>query len=387
MIKNLAKFLLLIYLVANNNSVSGQTWFSSLKQFGNFSNLCGHLKSPNNQITGQDQDKSSCNKNCRIAVKEAISDWERYTCIKFLDWGDDEYFDEDEYNRFYIKFRADQPGCFTVFRKNNYHLGQSVNLGDGCLTKTKILHELGHVLHLDHVHGRPDHQYELRSDLWEQVPYDYRSIMHYQSSDFSVSPFKLITMSTRSPNLQYLIDEPRQGLSFYDIKQVNLMYNCTYACPSDHFCLNQGISLPNLYYYNINEVDSNNNDFNDPDHVDTDEDGCSCLCPPAFVGPHCEISKYKTNYAFDQMIKRSGASACGNVLKSEGSIQTQDYPKRSKPFDSCSWIINAPKGYRIELFFVDFWFDEPTTYLNYYENRCASERVEIRCNDPYEPEM
>ncbi|XP_053207571.1 blastula protease 10-like [Panonychus citri] len=441
MLKFSIKYLLMFVLYNNTinfNYVSNQSWLPSLNQFSKLFEKFGSSiwtlgKVENKNQTKQSTDwsrsrqinywinnqvpyvfHSSCNQKCRSAIREAITEWERYTCIRFIDWGDDEQFDEDQHQRFYIRFRADQSGCFTVFRKNSRHLGQSVNLGEGCLTKIKVLHELGHVLHLDHTHGRPDRdffidlksdnihrgfedQYELRSDLWESVPYDYRSIMHYQSSDFSLSPFKLITMSTRKPNLQYLIDQPRVGLSFYDIKQVNLMYNCSSTCSLNHqsLCHNQGIILPNLSNYHhfgglINETF--NNDLDDlVNEIDDDDDGgnCLCLCPPDYTGPRCEISKYNItkDYQFDQMVKRSGANACGEILKSEGLIQTMDYPKRIKPFDSCSWIINAPKGYRIELTFNDFWFDEPTTYLDYYTNRCVYERVEIRCKDPYEPEM
>lgn len=50
--------------------------------------------------------------------------------------------------------------------------------------------------------------------------------MQYPSWGFSEAPFQKITMSTRNPLYQYLIDEERQGLTFKDIK-VNVSFRTT----------------------------------------------------------------------------------------------------------------------------------------------------------------
>lgn len=193
------------------------------------------------------------------------------------------------------------------------------------------MHEIGHVLDLEHVHTRFDRdeyivinrenvvkdmedQYTIRKRKNELVPYDYRSIMHYQSSDFSVDPFVKLTMSTKSPILQYLIDEPRKRLSFYDKKQIIIMYNCFLDCRLVIFCFNQGIPIRR-------------------------KGKCTCLCPPLTSGNNCKFKQTRTNH--HPLLLRSGKSECGGLLKKEGKISTPNYPIRLTAYQSCGWVINV----------------------------------------------
>ena len=55
------------------------------------------------------------------------------------------------------------------------------------------------------------------------VPYDYRSVMHYGKKHFSKNG--KITIETKDPAMQDIIGE-RSGFSKLDILQLNLLYQC-----------------------------------------------------------------------------------------------------------------------------------------------------------------
>ena len=55
------------------------------------------------------------------------------------------------------------------------------------------------------------------------VPYDYRSIMHYGGTAFGSGK---ITIQTKDRAMQRVIGN-RNGFSDYDIKQMNLLYKCS----------------------------------------------------------------------------------------------------------------------------------------------------------------
>ncbi|XP_074594837.1 zinc metalloproteinase nas-36-like [Brevipalpus obovatus] len=321
----------------------------------------------------------SCDKVCRLSVTSAMREWELDTCIRFVFWEELNDLRSQNETLNYVVFRSDQPGCFTVERDLDADGGgQSVNLGEGCYEKYKILHELGHVLNLEHIHTRYDRdlyiqvntdnilkvmedQYQKRAIRKEElVPYDYRSIMHYQSSDFSVDPYVRLTMSSKSPVLQYLIDEPRKNLSFYDKKQVILANNCFIKCRLIIICLNQGIPIQT-------------------------SSSCRCLCPPLTSGNRCEHRSIDPKH--HPLLIRSGKSKCGGILKDEGDLISPGYPKRELPFQSCGWVINAPPRHRIEIIFDDFWFADVSKDPDRYPDKCVRERVEIRCRDMYQPDV
>ena len=55
------------------------------------------------------------------------------------------------------------------------------------------------------------------------VPYDYRSIMHYGGTAFGSGK---ITIQTKDRAMQTVIGN-RRGFSDFDIKQMNLLYKCS----------------------------------------------------------------------------------------------------------------------------------------------------------------
>ncbi|ELU16676.1 hypothetical protein CAPTEDRAFT_123263, partial [Capitella teleta] len=101
------------------------------------------------------------------------------------------------------------------------------------------LHEILHALSGDHEQSRPDRDEwiqvlykNMKNDngnfrkekLDTKVPYDYSSVMQYGLSDFSINDKPVMTIYDN--HLEFLIGE-REGLSFYDLKNLNLYYDCT----------------------------------------------------------------------------------------------------------------------------------------------------------------
>ncbi|XP_074660390.1 zinc metalloproteinase nas-4-like [Tubulanus polymorphus] len=121
-------------------------------------------------------------------IQKAIDEIKKTTCLKFVAATD------EHTNKIRIQ---NGTGC-------NSHLGmtggeQAINLHPHCRVKPTILHEFGHALGLVHEHQLPDRDeylnilYENVEPDWAiwfkriesnlvlqyEVPYDYRSIMHY----------------------------------------------------------------------------------------------------------------------------------------------------------------------------------------------------------------
>jgi len=169
----------------------------------------------------------------KSAIAQAIADYHRYTCIRFV---------RRSNQRNYIKFYQGG-GCHSpVGMQRN---GNSISLGNGCHSKGTALHEIGHSLGLFHEQSRPDRNQYVRINLRSLsnpkmafnfniqrninslgTAYDLRSMMHYSSTAFAKRGYKTIT--TINSSQQSLIDTYNRisGFSAIDIKQLNLMY-CT----------------------------------------------------------------------------------------------------------------------------------------------------------------
>lgn len=99
-------------------------------------------------------------------------------------------------------------GCWSLWGMGNHFLvlRRRMNLQEGCWAQSTILHEIGHALGLIHEHQRPDRDQfvEINKEnvsggfLWLNgkvnfnlqdaelhTPYDFESIMHYESTAFS----------------------------------------------------------------------------------------------------------------------------------------------------------------------------------------------------------
>ncbi|KAL8623448.1 hypothetical protein ACOMHN_058893 [Nucella lapillus] len=165
-------------------------------------------------------------------INAAIADWARYTCLDFRR--------SRRSDRNKIRFQ-NGGGCYS--RVGMVGGTQEVGLAVNCRIKRIIIHEIGHALGLHHEQTRPDRDgqvtivsrniapnmlYNFQRYTWRTienygVPYDYYSIMHYGKTAFSVNGG--VTIQTKDSRYQNVIGM-QTGLSFRDIKTMNLMYPC-----------------------------------------------------------------------------------------------------------------------------------------------------------------
>ncbi|CAG5118188.1 unnamed protein product [Candidula unifasciata] len=166
--------------------------------------------------------------NNRAVIKEAIEEWEKYTCLEFIECA-------EKPQR--IQF-MDGGGCYSQLGMQTEP--QVLVLAPGCRKKGIVVHEIGHAVGWYHEHMRPDRDdfvainLNVVPDLYHpnfikynnsvvntyDIPYDYTSVMHYGNEALPGS------LTTLDPSYQTRIGQ-RQGLSFKDIKLANIMYNCS----------------------------------------------------------------------------------------------------------------------------------------------------------------
>ncbi|XP_061162948.1 blastula protease 10-like [Saccostrea echinata] len=170
-------------------------------------------------------------------INLAMGDWNRETCVVFRPRNGESSA---------VRFQNGQ-GC-------SYFVGtigrvQPISLARGCRIRRIVVHEMGHAVGFQHEQSRPDRDgfVRIRTENIPQpvlfnfnrrptsrvnnfdVPYDYRSVMHYGVRDFSTNG--QITVQTIDSRFQNIIGRA-PGLSFNDIKLANIMYNCAENCPA-----------------------------------------------------------------------------------------------------------------------------------------------------------
>jgi len=167
----------------------------------------------------------------RGIINEAIAEYSANTCIRIVP-----KTDETDY----VEFIKDG-GCYSYWGRTGGR--QPISLGNGCVWKGIVIHELMHAAGFLHEQSRPDRdQYvrinfqNIRSGLAGQFrkasasqvqvfgqPYDYKSVMHYSEYAFSIDRRRLKTIEAIngiSPLGQ------RDGFSQIDIKKLNALYEC-----------------------------------------------------------------------------------------------------------------------------------------------------------------
>ena len=139
---------------------------------------------------------------------------------------------------------VDGDGCYSSVGFNKYFERQDLSLSSGeCMYPAVIEHEFMHAIGVQHTHSRPDRDkyvtiinetiqanatdnfMKLKKDEYDtfELPYDYLSVMHYDSYAFSNGTGR--TILTKDSSMQDVIGRA-PGVSDGDIELVKRMYKC-----------------------------------------------------------------------------------------------------------------------------------------------------------------
>lgn len=165
----------------------------------------------------------------RETIEYAMQSFHTSTCLRFVPR-------QNEYD--YISVE-NYGGCFSSLGKEGG--GQILSLNkQGCLYHGIIQHEINHALGFQHEQNRSDRDYYVRIN-WDNIdpqkaynfykqdtnnlntPYDYSSVMHYGRTAFAIQ-YDWDTI-TPIPDANVPIGQ-RQGMSYWDIMRINLLYGC-----------------------------------------------------------------------------------------------------------------------------------------------------------------
>ncbi|KAM7406515.1 hypothetical protein PAMP_000889 [Pampus punctatissimus] len=165
----------------------------------------------------------------RQKIDYAMKAFHSRTCLRFVPR-------QNEYDYISIENKA---GCFSALGRTGGRQVLSLNR-QGCIYHGIIQHEINHALGFQHEQTRSDRDYYVRIN-WENInpqmaynfykqntnnlntPYDYSSIMHYGKTAFSIQSGR--DSITPIPNANVQIGQ-RQGMSYWDIMRINLLYGC-----------------------------------------------------------------------------------------------------------------------------------------------------------------
>ncbi|KAL4239896.1 hypothetical protein ACF0H5_000696 [Mactra antiquata] len=144
----------------------------------------------------------------------------------------------------YIYITGQGSGCYSEVGKKGGNQTLSISRISGCVTKGIIMHELMHALGFWHEHNRPDRDNyieivdsNIRIDHLDDFrinpngkilvnAYDYYSIMHYKTTQFSKDYLSLKTINILQPGIDEAKVGQREGLSKYDIERIMILYGC-----------------------------------------------------------------------------------------------------------------------------------------------------------------
>jgi len=206
-------------------------------------------------------------------IYRALDHVEANTCIQF-----EEICEAPPEGDFLWFFKGG--GCWSYLGNAGFGTnGQGISIGDGCAWMWVVVHEIGHALGFLHEQSRSDRDdhitvlFENIQDggkgqygKWSQdgsrgVPYDLYSVMHYKSSYFSTGGRTMVPKNLLGVQI---MGENSEGLSTYDKKLANIMYNCEADLENEcgFSCNNSGLLT---------------------------KEGCSCECVPGTSGSTCEI--------------------------------------------------------------------------------------------------
>ncbi|CAG9537789.1 unnamed protein product [Cercopithifilaria johnstoni] len=199
----------------------------------------------------------------RALLARAIKQYHDKTCLRFVP--------RSLYEGDYL-FIGKVDGCFSEVGRTNGV--QVLSLDDGCLEYTTIIHEMMHVIGFYHEHERWDRD-DYINIFWRNIdraaidqfgkvdltktsyygqPYDYHSILHYDSLAFSKNGFP--TMLPKQKGFATTIGNAKD-FSEIDLAKINRMY----GCPEEYITLLQPraqssmIHLPLSKRYKIPSMD------------------------------------------------------------------------------------------------------------------------------------
>jgi len=161
-----------------------------------------------------------------------MTDIEKYTCVKFS---------PRQHQKDYVHILSED-GCSSHLGKTGGR--QVISLEkDDCISRSTILHELIHTLGFDHMQSRSDRD-EFVHVLWQNIekdeynqfdkvnpkrfknfgtPYDYYSVMHYDSTAFTRNGKRtIIPKDTKYKNVIGNLPYMSEG----DATRINRMYKC-----------------------------------------------------------------------------------------------------------------------------------------------------------------
>ncbi|XP_074098872.1 bone morphogenetic protein 1-like [Cotesia typhae] len=174
-----------------------------------------------------------------LFIRKAMRVWEKSTCVKFVPRIQD----------LHPKYVAiDKLSCGCCYYIDYFGIGRhQLSLNNSCFHVRTVLHELGHVIGLEHEHIRPDRDEnvkiirdnikpefmnnfkKLSSDKIDTLnqPYDHESIMHYPQKAFAINKTMNTLVPIQGMDNQIFNIGFRKELSKRDIIGTNLLYNCS----------------------------------------------------------------------------------------------------------------------------------------------------------------
>jgi len=168
----------------------------------------------------------------RALLARAVKQYHDKTCVRFVPRapGEGDYL-----------FIGKVDGCFSEVGRTSGV--QVLSLDNGCMEYPTIIHEMMHVVGFYHEHERWDRD-NFIDIIWQNIdrgaldqfgkvdlsktsyygqPYDYKSILHYDSLAFSKNGFP--TMLPKKPGLASTIGNAKD-FSEVDLAKINRMYKC-----------------------------------------------------------------------------------------------------------------------------------------------------------------
>ncbi|XP_074812772.1 astacin-like metalloendopeptidase [Natator depressus] len=331
----------------------------------------------------------------RTWIAEAMQEFATLTCVQFINRTTE------------TNYISVVPGksCWSHFGK----IGGMQQVGlmkTGCMSKGAIQHEMNHALGFLHEQARSDRDNYVKI-MWEYImageqgnfgkvnsnnlglPYDYSSVMHYGTFDFSNTSGKATIVPIPDPSVPI---GQREGLSNLDVAKINKLYSCNYCSnvlhkPNDTF---SSVNYPSLYPDNSNclwliripqhQVFLQFDAFDLQPSPDCTSDYiriydgssrnssvlldklCGMGSLPSLVASR---NVMLLEFVSDETTAATGFQAsysqvkCGSTLMgTSGVITSPDYPNRYPKNQDCFWIISAPADRKISLKMVSFELED-----------------------------